>query len=50
MKQIDDYDLFDQDFDRFVQLGLEAFASEVKEIERGGENRCGREQTLERTD
>ena len=50
MKQIDDYDLFDQDFDRFVQLGLEAFASEVKEIERGGENRGGREQAVERTD
>jgi len=44
---IDDYDLFDQDFDRFVQLGREAFASEVSELERGGKDRSGREQAME---
>ncbi|GJM72968.1 hypothetical protein HMSSN036_51840 [Paenibacillus macerans] len=28
MEHIDDYDLFDKDFESFVQLGREAFAEE----------------------
>ncbi|GJM80161.1 hypothetical protein HMSSN139_26570 [Paenibacillus sp. HMSSN-139] len=28
MKRFDDYELFDKDFEKFVQLGREAFAAE----------------------
>ncbi len=31
MKQIDDYDLIDQDYDEFLRRGREAFADEAEE-------------------
>lgn len=37
MKEIDDYDLFEQDFEEFLRRGRETYAEEAQEIREGGE-------------